>query len=420
MKNFPSQSLYETLNVAVTADSLDLRRAYRNAALRTHPDKPGGSEKAFHSVGVAFEVLSCRSTRLMYDRWLSQRKSYRPIHQPVRRSDLASRSPQDSTTTYSQHFGPKQPPAKRRRTNSSHSTSSAKHVQMQSHLRQALELVRSVLEAMNPSQRRTAFSEMSSADRTQLLKYMECAGPNRNAPPNAGGAFRATELRRSKTANMAASSYGVSKIYTCHGLQRTRYQANIQVMALRLYTREQSCLRTAMEHQIVLVGIKQALNERSEADQHFWYDYEEVTRVCKMVLHEHATSEAELGLRAWVHMRVPKWLGARYRVGSMATNLASAAETHSRLIKARAMSWQAFRREWVQLIQIKKHVSEQDAEDIADRRRYAFLKEDLGRALAKVELVRLRQKSKKETKNSMKSTANVTIAVSMRRKSITQ
>ena len=41
----------------------DLRRAYRSAARKAHPDVPGGSEVAFLAVAGAFERLSGRLGR---------------------------------------------------------------------------------------------------------------------------------------------------------------------------------------------------------------------------------------------------------------------------------------------------------------------------------------------------------------------
>ena len=50
-------SLYEELNVAPGASDIEVRRAYRNLATQTHPDR-GGDPVAFKRIQQAYEVLS--------------------------------------------------------------------------------------------------------------------------------------------------------------------------------------------------------------------------------------------------------------------------------------------------------------------------------------------------------------------------
>merc|ERR1719266_1888029 len=64
-----SRSLYETLGVAPDATVHEIRSAYRQLALRYHPDKnPGDDGQTFVAVAQAFEVLSDSTTRARYDR----------------------------------------------------------------------------------------------------------------------------------------------------------------------------------------------------------------------------------------------------------------------------------------------------------------------------------------------------------------
>eukprot|EP00793_Prasinoderma_coloniale_P001077 PRCOL_00006068-RA len=61
---------YEVLGCEPSADADALKRAYRRAALRWHPDKNGGSEEAeemFKDVQAAWEVLSDAKERAWYD-----------------------------------------------------------------------------------------------------------------------------------------------------------------------------------------------------------------------------------------------------------------------------------------------------------------------------------------------------------------
>jgi hypothetical protein len=66
----PAGAHYATLSVCSDANGVELRRAYRNLALRLHPDKcqsPNASE-AFKRVSTAFAVLSDQQERAYYDR----------------------------------------------------------------------------------------------------------------------------------------------------------------------------------------------------------------------------------------------------------------------------------------------------------------------------------------------------------------
>ena len=58
--------LYETLGVEKTADKAEIRRAYRRAAKKAHPDT-GGSPEEFERVTKAVTVLSDERLRKVYD-----------------------------------------------------------------------------------------------------------------------------------------------------------------------------------------------------------------------------------------------------------------------------------------------------------------------------------------------------------------
>ena len=66
-------SHYDTLGVSKDASPAEIRKAYRAAALRWHPDKhPESSraeaEKKFVEISAAHEVLSDENLRAAYDR----------------------------------------------------------------------------------------------------------------------------------------------------------------------------------------------------------------------------------------------------------------------------------------------------------------------------------------------------------------
>ena len=64
----PRPDYYVILGLAPTFDAAQLRKRYRAASLRFHPDRPGGSAVAFAAAAEAHRVLSDRALRAAYDR----------------------------------------------------------------------------------------------------------------------------------------------------------------------------------------------------------------------------------------------------------------------------------------------------------------------------------------------------------------
>jgi DnaJ family protein A protein 2 len=59
--------LYARIGVERGATEEELKRAFRRAALETHPDKPGGSNEKFQAVNEAYQVLGNPARRAEYD-----------------------------------------------------------------------------------------------------------------------------------------------------------------------------------------------------------------------------------------------------------------------------------------------------------------------------------------------------------------
>ncbi len=60
---------YEVLGVAKTASADEIKKAFRKAAVKHHPDKEGGDETKFKEVNEAYEILKDQQKRQRYDQF---------------------------------------------------------------------------------------------------------------------------------------------------------------------------------------------------------------------------------------------------------------------------------------------------------------------------------------------------------------
>lgn len=63
------QDYYEVLGVSKSASADEIKKAFRKAAIKHHPDKEGGDEAKFKEVNEAYEVLKDQQKRQRYDQF---------------------------------------------------------------------------------------------------------------------------------------------------------------------------------------------------------------------------------------------------------------------------------------------------------------------------------------------------------------
>src|SRR5680860_1084081 len=60
---------YEILGINKSASADEIKKAFRKAAIKHHPDKEGGDEAKFKEINEAYEILSNPDKRQRYDQF---------------------------------------------------------------------------------------------------------------------------------------------------------------------------------------------------------------------------------------------------------------------------------------------------------------------------------------------------------------
>jgi hypothetical protein len=240
----------------------------------------------------------------------------------------------------------------------------------------AVEYVRVTLQDMTPPQRRAAITEMPAAVRNELMTYMS------SQEPSPARADTARDSEKSTPKQSKSWSRGTC-VRTLKHIHKTSYQAQLRIRHLRMETRAQADVDSAISFQMVLVHIRHALEA---AGDEAWKDPTYFCQVFRSVLESTGISQEELGLRVFIFMRAEEWIGRFATITSPMMSLTDAVAAHSRLSLARQTSWTQLRAEWALLMQKTQHAQAKrttlaQAEALAQRARQAFLQCRLNRAV---------------------------------------
>lgn len=392
-----TNNFYAILDLEPGAIPADVRKAYRKAALRAHPDK-GGTEEDFHSVARAFEALSCVAVRAAsphdenpQDDWLH-----------------AAAGPAAAAGTN----GSRRRPCARSRSSTVKQSHNAGRKSSQSLLFQALGRLQAVLQCMNPRQRRACILGLAAHVRSALLFFMKRSPKFIATGPMTDTTDELPRVRvRKSHVRVGSSTARVAGLRTVKTALRTKYKVQVYANALRLYTSEQTSVETATEHHITLVRLKNAIIAECDASPTFWQNPQRLIRICASIVDESGIPEEKLGVRVFAVIKAGSHLAHDCRITTPVEPLAGALETYCRIRRARATSWDAFRAEWVHLL-CSKRFTREAAEAMADGKRKTTLDFRLKQAQRVVERTIARQ--------TRKATASSRAQVGTRKRSRTE
>jgi len=258
---------------------------------------------------------------------------------------------------------------------------------------------------MNPGRRHNTIAGLSPSLRSALVSYMEM---ERNGLKLQGPTVVPTTVGLS---TLKAS--GSTRIIVDESAAVAKYKAFMHIKALRIFTCGHADLETAIEKQMILVQMRQALAAANENNPSFWDNSSEIFDICTGVLQKNQTTEEQLGLSAHVYIRAGHLLLQNQTITSPVMPLSAVLAVHSRLLRARQTSWQDLRAEWIQLMQSQYHTAGKrkilpEAEAVADEARAVALQVFLPRAVAtatkvlQMEQLQLAKQHRKEQREKMR------------------
>lgn len=413
------KNLYAELRLQPSASASEIRSAYRRAALSAHPDK-GGNAVAFHSIAFAYEVLSCNASRQLYDQ-MSIKRSTRRCRFQTSPKDACAKAPKNVVSQKCASFGARKrkiaapsPATKRKDARIAPSSGNAfgmpettkgnenrdeenghAPTQEKDHaVRSTLQQLRVALQALPAVQRRAAIMQMSVSVRTELFKHMSRSdAPDDDVTAQVGSA-RGVKVR-SRPADSWSRGTDIRAMKRNHN---TIYQVQLRLRHLRMYTRGQGDIESAIAHQMHLIRARQAI---FAADEEIWDDPHRFHEVFTSTLASVGTSPEELGLSVFIFMRADEWICRCATITSPVLALKDAVATHSRLLMARRSSWHKLRAEWVPLMRQTqtarlRRLSQEQAEAVADKARHTLLERKVKKAVRAAEWAIIRRSRQKQ------------------------
>mmetsp|Transcript_38581 Transcript_38581/g.106259 ORF Transcript_38581/g.106259 Transcript_38581/m.106259 type:complete len:568 (-) Transcript_38581:214-1917(-) len=419
-------SLYIALDVEPSADFATIRTAYRRAALRTHPDKKGGSAEEFRRVLLAFETLSNEESREAYDRrqFLASGSSPEPTATADWQQGCAHRA--GTSTARKRARREKGVAEPERRDTERQPDARCRAMEGAQRLNSALDHLRLFLQSMDSASRASALDKLEKDVRAELLRFMETQAEHRpevaqsdgmapkpsddmrlaceetdfsesqdESPSSISsdneGSFPEGELqmaledgllgddsesaqdfnvvrwvgteaarhvgdpgRRRRGPKSCIGITGVQMVSRVSGHGQSKYRASIHFLNIDFYTRYQSQIDTAIEHHILLAEMRrEAMVVAGTTEVGTAEHANQVALACQKSLAGHGLSSDDIGLKAFVRMRVPEFV-AKVSICSPTLALDKVLEWRSRLHVARKIGWPAFRDVWVELLQCER------------------------------------------------------------------
>jgi len=233
---------------------------------------------------------------------------------------------------------------------------------------------------------------------------------------------KVSQQKRGRTNTLASVRPRQLKLQPIKSTYGRGYSAQVDIGFLRIYTRAQRNIEKAIEHQLILSQMRNALCTEAAADHEVWKDVDKIQTIVGDVLGRNGSSPKELDLRTCVQMRATEYVHRKYVITSPVMPLAKALALRAHLLSARNVSWESFRAQWIKLMcstrnARSRNLSQKDAEEIANKARQDFLKSRLKTAVRSVEQVLQMDECRagKQSKRARQSTRFTQAALGIQR-----
>lgn len=323
------ENLYAVLNLQPSASASEVRSAYRHAALHAHPDK-GGSVAAFHSITLAYEVLSCMVSKELYKKHLKHEFAFREDAPRKKKRVVPSASVPAPKRTKSEDV-----------TDEQRCKDAEVPITQESHIAScAMNHLQIAMQDLPAAHRKAAISRMPPSLRRELLEYM--SNEKASAPCSKLPKVKPPLARRVRGQDLFTRGTDIRTLKFVH---KTAYQVQLRIRHMRMYTKAQDSIDTAIQHQMALVEVRHALISNEES---IWDCPQKFTNIIISNLRRFGIED--LGLSVFISMKADDFICRPATITSPVLTLTDAVVVHSRLLKARKTSWDSLRAEWIPLM----------------------------------------------------------------------